>query len=272
MPMSCASVRSSADQRKRKHPRKVSTSLPPAAANTATEAAPEADHVNRAALEVRCIYVAYYEWFIARYQRRRVRWLSHPRWEGGPYRGTVYRPIWPRIAAYIEALGLPYFEFIRHKFDLCSRTPPSPKGLLSDIGVPTLRQTIADCEHSLSIGLRNEQQFHAAVCHGAAAKLLLLDPSAGPLQWVMRDRRSNLFMYAAAVHANDQRYANCCREDAFRQYLKSPHAYQKVWGQWLPETVHFDALVYFGIPFPAFLRPAAGSLAPASEPENHVHA
>lgn len=271
MPMSCASVRSSADQRKRKHPRKVSTSLSPAAANIATEVTPEADHVNRAALEVRCIYVAYYEWFMARYQRRRVSWLPHPRWDGGQYRGSVYRPIWPQIAAYITALELPYFEFIRHKFDLCSRTPPSPKGLLSEIGAPTLRQTIADYQDEISIRLRNEQQFHAAVCHGAAAKLLLLDPSAGALSWAMRDPRSKLFMYAAAVHANHQRYADCYREDAFRQYIRGPYAYQTVWGKWLPETVHFDALVSFGIPFPAFLRPAAGSLSPASEPENHVH-
>ena len=267
--MSCPSVRSPGDKRKRKRQSKVSSTPPPSAANKTTEVDPAGDHVTRAGLEVRCIYAFYYERFLANVQFRRVSWPAHPRWDGGRFRGNVYRPIWPDIAEYITALNLPYFEFIRHKFSLCSRTPPRPEALLSDIGAGELLETISNTRYEISIRLHNDQQRHMARCRGALRELCL-DPSAGALSETICETRSKLFMYAAAVRANNHRYAHIYHRRAFEQYLESPCAYQKAWGDLLPETVHFDALTCLGVRFPTFFRPNAGSVLPASESENHA--
>ena len=94
------------------------------------------------ALEVRSIYATFYEHYVAKVQFRRATWTRHPRWDGGRYRNRIYQPIWPTIAQFVELLDLPYFEFIRHKFSLCSRTPPSPESFLSEIGANKLRESI----------------------------------------------------------------------------------------------------------------------------------
>lgn len=213
---------------------------------------------------VRGIYAAFYARHMRQVQHKSVSWPRHsPLWDGGVCRGQNFDSIWSDIARSINRLKLPYFEFIRQIFGMCSRTPPTPDALLSDIGAAQLRQELASFKVEFTRNLEYQIQAHKMVCQ--MVQLGLAHSTGGdPLFQIIHDNRSNLFLYCHAVAAGAQFHIDNYRRDAFEQYLRCPAAYRETWASILPNGIHQDALTAFGVELP--VRPTTGLSPDAGQP------
>lgn len=198
---------------------------------------------------VRAIYAAFYARHMLRVRYKWAEWPSHnPLWDGGVFRGQQYDSIWPEIAQFIDGQELPYFEFVRNKFGLCSRTPPPPDALLSDIGTEHLRQVIAKLRHLYAIRLRTQSRLHQDVC-----TLLPMRADEGKkVDPLIQNEvgRSDLFLYCLAVYYGVDHHIRGHRHKAIRQYLQCPSAYEQAWALIMPATMYEMALTEFGVDFP----------------------
>ena len=199
---------------------------------------------------VRAIYAACYARHMRRVRQRQISWPTYTsRWDGGQFRGRQHESIWPEIARFIYGLKLPYFEFVRHKFDLCSRTPPPPDALLSDIGVEELRQVIAEYRRQFAISLRTQSRLHQDMCTLLEIRHAEGKPVAS-LCWSEGDGRSALFLYCLAVYGGVECHIQGYRRKAIVQYLQCPFAYEQEWAVLLPRNMYEMALTEFGVDFP----------------------
>jgi hypothetical protein len=138
---------------------------------------------------------------------------------------------------------------------MCSRTPPTPEALLSDIGAAQLRQEIDRLKGEFAIHLGSETYAHQLACQ--MCQLDLAHSTGGdPLFKIHHANRSDLFLYCFAVAAGAQFHIENYRRDAFMQYLRCPAAYRETWASILPNGIHQDALAAFGVELP--VRPATG--------------
>ena len=207
------------------------------------------DHFESKGDLVRAVYAAFYERYMLRVRYKWVAWPRYsPLWDGGVYRSRQYDSIWPEIAQFIDGLDLPYFEFVRNKFSLCSRTPPPPDALLSDIGADNLRQVMAERRHLYEIRLRSQSQLHKDVCtllRVRAEEGKKVDPLIQN-----EDGRSDLFLYCLAVYYGVDHHIRGHRHMAIRQYLQCPSAYEQAWAVVMPTTMYEIALTEFGVELP----------------------
>lgn len=252
MPATCKSV-SSHKTKSKNRPRRNKSDEPHSGAaarnddfSQATEALP------LSALEVRGIYVALYEGFVSVFQHRKVTWKRNARWDGGRLGKLIYQPIWPSIAACIDSQNLPYFEFLRQKFFFCSRTPPMPVAMLTDIGAETLRSSLEQATEEARYQLRYQMDFHEMICRHPSWDYLSHVPGQ---ELISRpsDNRSFLLMYCVTMQVEDESKASWYRADAFKQYRRCPYAYNLAWKEILPKNIYYDALASAGIKLPPAL-------------------
>jgi hypothetical protein len=198
---------------------------------------------------VRAMYTARCERFVRMVQFKHVDWQKRrPRWDGGKYRGKKYECIWPEIADFIRSCQLPYFEFIRQKFSMCSRTPPPPDALLSDIGNEQLRDEIDEYRSQYRWQLENQKIAHAAICHGLG--VFSRKPGDELMLWDETDQRSHLFVYSLAVAEEKQQEMEMYRLEAITQYLECPTAYDSAWESILPAGMYREAMTAYGVKLP----------------------
>lgn len=214
---------------------------------------------------VRAIYAAFYAKHMLNVQYKSVTWPRHsPLWDGGLVHGQQYESIWPEVAQFIHGLGLPYFEFVRQMFWMCSRTPPPPDALLSDVGADHLRQEIAEFQRRYAIALRADARAHVNVV--TRLQLRVAEGGTGhPLDQTWSDGRSPLFLYCVSVLFRADSHIRRYRREAIKQYLHCPEAYQRQWSPFIPEGFYRRALTRLGVGFP---KPMVTGLPPdAGEPE-----
>jgi hypothetical protein len=214
---------------------------------------------------VRAIYAAFYAKHMLNVQYKSVKWPRHsPLWDGGVFRGQQYESIWPEVAQSIHGLGLPYFEFVRQTFWMCSRTPPPPNALLSDVCAEQLRQEIAEFRRRYAITMRAEARAHMDVV--TRLQLRVAEGGTGhPLDQTWSDGRSPLFLYCFSALFRADSHIRRYRREAIKQYLACPHAYQREWAVIMPYGMYRRALTRLGVELP---EPRASSQPPdADQPE-----
>ena len=211
---------------------------------------------------VRAIYAAFYAKHMLNVQYKSVKWPRHsPLWDGGVVRGQQYESIWPEVAQSIHRLRLPYFEFVRQTFWMCSRTPPPPDALLSDVGAEQLRQEIAEFRRRYAITMRTEARAHMDVV--TRLQLRVAEGGTGhPLDQTWYDGRSPLFLYCFSVLFRADSHIRGYRREAIKQYLQCPHAYQQEWAFIMPYAMYRRALTRLGVELP---EPMASSQPPDAD-------
>jgi hypothetical protein len=206
---------------------------------------------------VRAIYAAFYARHMLLVRHKSANWPRFsPLWDGGVFRGQHYESIWPEVAQFIHRLRLPYFEFVRQSFWMCSRTPPPPDALLSDVGAKLLRQEIAEFRRQYAITLRTEARAHMDV----VTRLQQRVDAGGtghPLEQTWYDGRSPLFLFCFSVRYRADSHIRRYRRDAIKQYLQCPYAYKREWAVIMPKGLYRRALTKFGVELP---EPMASSL------------
>jgi len=254
MSATCKRV-SSHKTKSKKRPRRNKSDEPHSSAAARKDDFSQAtEALSLSALEVRSIYVALYQQFMFSFQHRIVTWKRNARWDGGRLGKLIYQPIWPQIAACIDSQNLPYFEFLRQKFLFCSRTPPMPVAMLTEIGAETLRYWLEQATEKAKYKLRYQMYFHDRFCRNPSWDYL----SHLPDQELIRrpfgdDNRSFLLMYCVAMQRENESKASWYRANAFKQYRKCPYAYNLAWKEILPKNIYYDALTFSGVKLPPAL-------------------
>ena len=96
--------------------------------------------------------------------------------------------------------------------------------------------------------LSQQKGWHRGICRGLPFDYLK-EYDDHELMERTNEIRTPLFLYSMSVNEGKDKFMDIYRRDAHRQYLKSPHAYNTVWKDVLPENIYREALTAFGVVF-----------------------
>lgn len=221
------------------------------AAKLKTFAEPERDeraerHVEKLAQLIRTCYVLHYR----RAEERQTGTRSYygakhvVKWDGGSDKaGRNFKPIWPKIARAILSWGADPEKFIAAQFNNRGlQTMPYPNMLLSDMAKEAYDKYAKNLEHE--IGLSLEIQHNQFLIELEKAQILRRASCAEAGRLILRSPMTSLsalYRYVIAVRVEDAELAAQFRDLAIDQYFYSAAAYDKTWGDFIPEELKQEA-------------------------------
>ncbi len=202
---------------------------------------PEA-RLRRVCGTIRALWVAEYRHWYSKYHGKKTDYGARkmPKWDGGvDAKGRRHEAVWPKVAAYCVLNRLDPPRLIRAYF--ASAKPPAlplPTYLLGPRALEVYRLGPVDAEIDLKssldhqIGVLQTEIFRHKHVHrrdqGEAVRAALRDGSRG---------FSPLFRYCVAWRGNDAVAAKPHASDAFAQYAFNPEAYDRAWGDMIPDRL-----------------------------------
>jgi hypothetical protein len=164
-----------------------------------------------------------------------------PAWDGGTdHFGQTRRPIWPKIAQKLLALGATPIDFIAAQFRTGSL--PSPNDMFSDEAVENWQRA---CEgRSLIDELTRELHNDRSSLEGAVVAFVRGPkwPYVRALRYALghtiRVQSTPLFRYCTAVATGQEDFAKYYFDEARWQLLCRQNEYTAVYGDLIPLALH----------------------------------
>lgn len=174
-------------------------------------------------------------------------YLPGPRLDGGvDSHGAKFKPLWPKVAAFVAKHSLDPINFIKAQFSK-GLPPTSPSMLLGDRAISRYKQFVGNKELDKDIKLAKEIQTRQikdsleyylrlySFDTKAAYKALLLDDriSIGPLM-----------KYCLAKSIGEDDIATAYLEPAAWVYLEAPAVYDEVYKELITEELRTKASMH----------------------------
>lgn len=209
-----------------------------------SEVSPDVQLIERMSRQVRMIYVLCRREVSGNNSYGRDKMAA---WDGGEDKfGTTRRPIWPRVAQTILAIGADPVEFIRAQFWAKQRMtgkPPAPNYLLSPEAHARWDEYRTYARDTVRRRLKADEN---AIRNGVQPLMLLLGwPRQDAYRYVVRDTRgvsaSALYRYAVTLREGLAEDSAGIHDAALLQYVFQRDLYDTEWGGIVPDALRVEA-------------------------------
>jgi hypothetical protein len=200
--------------------------------------------IDRMAKQVRMIYILCRREMFGDPSYGRSKMAS---WDGGENQfGTKRRPIWPKIAQAILAMGADPMEFTRAQFwakQRMSNKPPAPNYLLSPEAQARWDEYQTYARDSVRRRLKADEN---AIRNGVQPLMIVLGwPRQEAYKYVVRDTRrvsaSALYRYVVTLREGLLEDSSSIHDAALLQYVFQRDLYDAEWKGIVPDALRAEA-------------------------------
>jgi hypothetical protein len=163
-----------------------------------------------------------------------------PSWDGGTDRqGRTFKPVWPKIAAFLDARGFEPYEYMESVFgDALIGGIPMPNQLISSSAENAFRDYLGRSPDRARIQL-DAQKLCFLLDVQKAVRILGVDENEAALQ-VLKDPELeliSLFRYCMGANCGADEIARLYREPSLQFLALHFFAYSSGWGDFIPATL-----------------------------------